>query len=80
MADIHGIPDASMMVPGQSFTGEPLPDLSGSRPLQVNIAAGLDDDGDHGTAMSLPAELADGDGTSLGLNVASSLLDDGSPA
>lgn len=79
MADIHGIPDASMMVPEQSFTSVDLPDLGGPHPLQVNIAAGMDDDGDHGAAMGLPAELADGDGASLGLNVASSLLDDGSP-
>lgn len=79
MADIHGVPDASMMTPVQSFTGEPLEDLSGPRPLQVNIAAGMDDDGDHGAAMSLPAELRDGDGTSLGLHAAPSLLDDGSP-
>jgi hypothetical protein len=79
MADIHGIPDASMMTPEQSFDSVPLPDLTGSHPLQVNIAAGMDDDGDHGTAMNLPAELTDGDGTSLGLNLASSLTDDGSP-
>lgn len=29
MADIHGIPDASMMTPVQGFTSEPLPDVSG---------------------------------------------------
>ena len=79
MADIHPVPDASMMMPVQSFDSAPLPDLTGSYSLQVNIAAGLDDDGDHGMAMNLPAELTDGDGTSLGLNIASSLTDDGSP-
>lgn len=79
MADIHGIPGPSMMTPEQSFTSEPLPDLSGPHPLQVNIAAGMDDDGDHGAAMGLPAELTDGDGRSAGLNIAPSLLDDGSP-
>jgi hypothetical protein len=78
MADIHGVPDASMMVAEQSFDSVPLPDLTGSHPLQVNIAAGLDDDGDHGTAMNLPAELTNGD-TPGGLNLASSLTDDGSP-
>lgn len=78
MADIHGIPDASMMTPVQSFTSEPLPDLSGPHRLQVNIAAGLDNDGDHGTALGLPAELAHGEGT-FGMNIAPSLTDDGSP-
>lgn len=28
MADIHGIPDESMMTPVQAFTSEPLPDLA----------------------------------------------------
>lgn len=79
MADIHPVPDASMVAPEQSFHGEPLEDLSGAHPLQVNIAAGMNDDGDHGAAMNLPAELTDGDGMSLGLNLAPSLSDDGSP-
>lgn len=38
MADIHGIPDASMMIPGQSFTGEPLPDLSGAAAAAQSLA------------------------------------------
>lgn len=78
MADIHGIPSESMMTPVQAFTSEPLPDLSGPHRLQVNIAAGLDDDGDHGEALGLPAELAHGEGT-FGMNIAPSLTDDGSP-
>lgn len=57
----------------------PLEDLGGSHPLQVRIAAGMDDDGDHGAAMGLPAELTDGDARSAALNIAPSLLDDGSP-
>ncbi|HEY2060036.1 MAG TPA: hypothetical protein VGH57_16830 [Amycolatopsis sp.] len=78
MADIHGIPDASMTVPEQSFMSVPLPDLTGSYPLQVSVPAGMLDDGEHIAAMSLPSELT-GDMGPGELNLAPALKDDGSP-
>jgi hypothetical protein len=78
MADIHGIPDASGIAPEQSFTSEPVPDLTGSYPLQVGVPAGMLDDGEHIAAMSLPSELTNDMGPG-DLNLASALTDDGSP-
>ena len=78
MADIHGVPSESMMTPVQGFTSEPLPDLGGPHPLQVRVAAGLQDDGEHIAAMNVPSELLNDMGPG-GLNLAAALLDDGSP-
>lgn len=78
MADIHGIPDASMMTAVQGFASEPLPDLQGPHPLQVSVAAGLQDDGEHIAAMNVPPALL-GDLGPADLNLAPALRDDGSP-
>jgi hypothetical protein len=57
---------------------EPLPDLTGSHPLQVRVAAGLQDDGEHIAAMNMPPGLLDDMGPA-DLNVSAPLMDDGSP-
>ena len=38
MADIHGVPDASMMTPVQGFTSEPLPDVTAQFGAAMSLA------------------------------------------
>lgn len=70
MADIHGIPDASMMVSEQAFTSEPLPDLGAAFQAAGTLSgAGLiypmgPRQRDAETLMNSPQGFSAGGGTS----------------
>lgn len=65
MADIHPVPDPSMMVPEQSFTSVPLPDLGAAAAAAESLAGpGGPRQAAAGRLLTSPQGFSAGSGTS----------------